>query len=494
MLVSREWDVVVVGAGVGGLVAAIRLAATGLSVCVLEAHDRPGGKAGVVVVDGVEADTGPSVLTLPEVFAEVFAVAGTRLEDELELLRPNPAFRYTFADGLELDLFHALEDTLASVERALGGSARHELARYLASTKAIWEAAAPHFVYAEAPRFSSLLGAGLGSLGGTLGIDAWRSLAGAIRAQVSEPHLQQLLLRYATYNGSDARRAPATLGCIAHVELALGGYGVRGGIHELVRALVRVAKRLGVEFRFGCRVARILAERGRVAGVETAGGEHIGAASLVLNADVQALVDGTIAGVSGARAPLPTSMSAYSGILRARRVTDAPRAAHQVVFPTKYDAEFTSIFDERRTPRDPTVYLCAAEACHARQGWAEHEPVFFMINAPPLAERSAPDPEWTPERMLALLRQKGVAEAADEIVWFRTPTDLARQFPGSRGAIYGAASNGMLAAFQRPPNRSSALRGLYFASGSAHPGGGLPLVALSGRQAARALLDDRRSS
>lgn len=493
-------DVVVVGAGMGGLAAATALAAHGLEVDVLEAGEHPGGKMGIVTVDGVEADTGPSVLTLPPVLDRVLRLAGTRLGDEVELRAPEPSFRYLYPDRVALDVFPDLGRTLASVEAALGPAACDELAAFLTYARGIWEAAAPHFVLGPAPTLASLARGGLASLALLHRIDPLRTMWGALRARVHSPHLRALLARYATYNGSDVRRAPATLHCIAHVELALGGFGVRGGMHQVARALERAAERTGVRLHLGARVERIRLRHGRVEGVETADGRGWRAATVVANADAAHLFATLLPPETRPRR-MPwgePSMSGWTALLRARRRVGAEaRVAHTVLFPRRpYLEEFTDIFDRGRPPAEPTVYLCAQEACHDRRGWAREEPVFVMANAPagpPAADgRGALTPwEELREAVLRRLDEAGLRDPGDELVWERTPAELAARFPGSRGSLYGAASNGPLAAFRRPPNRVTGVRGLYLASGSAHPGGGVPLALLSGLAAARALLEDR---
>jgi phytoene desaturase len=491
-------DVVVVGAGMGGLAAAVALAAHGLEVDVLEAGEHPGGKMGIVTVGGVECDTGPSVLTLPPVLDRVLRLAGTRLGGEVELRAPEPSFRYLYPDGVALDVFPDLGRTLASVEAALGPAARDELAAFLAYARGIWEAAAPHFVLGPAPTLASLARGGLASLALLPRIDPLRTMWGALRARVRSPHLRALLARYATYNGSDVRRAPATLHCIAHVELALGGFGVRGGMHQVARALERAAGRTGARLHLGARVERVRVRHGRVEGVETADGRGWRAGAVVANADAAhlfaALLPPEARPRRGPRGE--PSMSGWTALLRARRRAGAEaRVAHMVLFPRRpYLEEFADVFDRGRPPAEPTVYLCAQEACHDRRGWAREEPVFVMANAPaglPRTEGAPPPWEALREAVLRRLDEAGLRDPGDELVWERTPAELAARFPGSRGSLYGAASNGPLAAFRRPPNRVAGVRGLYLASGSAHPGGGVPLALLSGLAAARALLEDR---
>jgi 1-hydroxycarotenoid 3,4-desaturase len=492
MPAERDAEVLVVGAGVGGLAAALALAARGLPVRVLEAAERPGGKVGIVEVAGVQIETGPSVLTLTEVFAGLFARAGLRLEEMVGLRRLDRGFRYRYADGCVLEVAHDPQQTLAGIRSALGPAAEAELASFLAYSRAIWEAAAPHFVLGPAPTWAAMVGLAARHPRALLAVDPLRSMAAGIDRHVREPHLRMLLRRYATYNGSDPRRAPATLNCIAHVELSLGGYGVQGGIHALVQAMVAAIEARGGIIECGSAVERVLVESGAAVGVVLADGGRRRGRAVLVNADVGWLRD-TIPPEAGRHLPAPAvpSMSGWTGVLRAARQTDRP--PHEVLFPADYDAEFADIFDRDLPPVAPTVYLCAQERCHGTTGWADAEPVFVMANAPaePADQSRAPE-VWAALEAAVEHRARAVGAwcDGDALVWRRTPTQLAADFPGSRGAIYGAASNDRFAAFKRPPNRVSGVPGLYLASGSAHPGGGLPMVALSGLAAADCLGDD----
>ena len=490
-----KWDALVVGAGIGGLSAAVHLAAGGLRVRVLEAADAPGGKAGSVVLDGVRVDTGPSVLTMVDVFEELFRTAGTRLGDEITLLAPEPAFRYIYPDGVTLDIHHRPEKTLESVERALGSGERQQLEAFLVYAARIWNAAAPAFVLDSAPTIGTVLRHGWRAAQILYRIDPLHSMRTAIHKRVGSPHLRSLLARYATYNGSDFRLAPATLNCIAHVELALGGYGVEGGMGALVAALVRVAKRLGAEISCGARVERIEIANGKVNGVVLGDGERIACERVIATADAAQVAAQLLPPdlPHGIVLDGPLSMSGYNAVFRARRRSGAERrVAHTVLFPENYEQEFIDIFEKSRPPRDPTVYLCAQEVCHRIVGWPDHEPLFAMANAPPADETRGGEPAEL-ERLAARLRERckgaGLVDRDDRTLWERTPRDLARLYPFSRGSIYGLASNNRYAAFMRPPNVLKSVPGLYLASGSVHPGGGVPLAALSGRVAARALLN-----
>ena len=437
-------------------------------------------------------ETGPSVLTLPEVFADVFGRAGLRLDDVIGLRRLDPGFRYRYTDGCVIDVAHDPQRTLANIRSALGPAAEAQCAAFLAYSARIWDAAGPNFVQGPAPTWAAMTGLALRRPLALRAIDPLRTMAAGIDRHVREPHLRMLLRRYATYNGSDPRTAPATLNCIAHVELSLGGYGIQGGIRALVRALVAAIEARGGVIECGVGVDRLLTDGDTTSGVALTGGGRRSGRSVVVNADVGWLRNGGMGDAAGrlpaAAAP---SMSGWTAVVRAARRPD--RLPHEVLFPADYDAEFADIVDRDRPPAEPTVYLCAQERCHGVAGWPDAEPVFVMANAPaePVAGPRAPE-VWAAleDAVETRIRAAGLWGEGDALVWRRTPTDLAATFPGSRGAIYGAASNDRFAAFKRPPNRVPGVAGLYLASGSAHPGGGLPMVALSGLAAADCLAAD----
>lgn len=503
-------DVAVIGAGAGGLASALRLAREGLNVHVFERGDRAGGKIGVSSHEGVSFDTGPSLLTMREHIDELFEACGTTASEEISLITHSPGFRYMWPDGARLDVHHELEMTREEVQKSFGSEARGEFDAFLAYSKAIWEAALPNFVESEAPSFGSILKLGVTKLREVRKIDPFRSMLQGISRHVSEPHLRDVMMRYATYNGSNALQAPATLNCIAWVELGLGGHGIAGGMSALPDALARVGERLGVTFHYGKEVCGIEVEGSDgVRAIEVRDGEdrlRVRADQVVVNADV-AHMRGELLGRDvndGLGEAATPSMSGWTGVMRGAASED--RAPHTVLFPERYEGEFEDIFTRDRPPQDPTVYLCDQHLSHARAGWSDGSvPIFVMANAPCEPEQSElshdeQDARWGAyrERILGRLKafekELGLENIREEdFVWERTPAQLAEAFPGSRGAIYGAASNSQTAAFKRPPNRIKAIRGLYLATGSAHPGGGVPLCILSGKMAAQQLLEDRKN-
>lgn len=491
---TSQPETLIIGAGMGGLAGAITARAAGAKVRVYDALSGPGGKVGVASSDdGVEFDTGPSLLTMIDTLDEVFRTAGTSLAQELTLVAPEPLFRYIYADDTTLDVYHDAGHTTDSVRDVYGTNAAKEFEAFLAYSKGIWEAALPNFVQGEAPNYTSALVMGVTKFRQVLKIDPFRSMWEGICKHVSHPHLRMLLARYATYNGSNPYEAPATLNCIAWVEMGLGGWGVKGGMIELAYALERVAKGMGVEFVYDTPVRKLmLGRRQCITGVELEDGLRVDAQRIIVNADATHLLEDLLP--ERTKHDIPSvedrSMSGWTGVMKAAK-DHTRRAAHTVLFPEDYTQEFKDIFEHQRPPQQPTLYLCDQTQSHQRKGWANANPVFVMANAPPQHSQDfgrRQQYDALEDSIQASLIERGFWDDQSKWVWTRRPIDLATQFRGSYGSIYGASSNSQAAAFKRPPNEVKKIPGLFLASGSAHPGGGVPMCIMSGQTAARAMM------
>jgi 1-hydroxycarotenoid 3,4-desaturase len=326
-------------------------------------------------------------------------------------------------------------------------------------------------------------------------IQPFKSLWSVLGEHFTDPRLRQLFGRYATYVGSSPLAAPATLMLVAHVEQD-GVWLLRGGMHALARALASVGESLGVTFRYDAEAARIETSGSAVTGVTLAGGEQLPADRVVFNGDASALGRGLL-GDGAQRATRPVaaprrSLSAVTWCV-AGRPEGFPLDFHNVFFGRDYPAEFHAIFGERVITETPTVYLCAQD----RGPWPAEgetgERLLLLVNAPADGDRSGiSDAQLArlEDRVTGLLARCGLSlELGGADCRVTRPQDFETLFPASGGALYGRASHGPLASFARPPARSR-VKGLYLAGGSAHPGAGVPMAALSGRLAARALLDD----
>ncbi|MDW8395273.1 MAG: phytoene desaturase family protein [Anaerolineae bacterium] len=484
--------VVVVGAGMGGLSAAIALAARGFRVTVYEKLDRPGGKMGEVRLGGFRWDTGPSVITMRFVYEWLFALAGRRLEDYVELLPLEPLTRYFWRDGMVLDATADVAEMQRRIAARFGEDEGQRYRRFVEYTQRLYEVVREPFLFRHKPTFRDLFRLPLVDV---LKIDALRSMHHAVRAHFRSPHLVQLFDRFATYNGSSPYLAPATLNVIAFVEMVQGAWYPRGGVFQLARAFEQLAGSLGVELCYGTAVEQIVVREGRAVGVVLQGGRFVPADAVVCNADYVFARQTLLPSGSALRHLSEPSCSGFV-LLMGVRGQFAQLAHHNVFFGRDYAREFSDIFAYHLPPAEPTIYLCVTSKTdldHAPHGF---ENWFVLVNVPSLLSafswsRHADSYAELVKRCLCewIVQISGKSpEIVVEQQW--TPLDLQRMFGGYLGSIYGFSSNTRLAAFARPGNRDPNIRRLYFAGGSVHPGGGVPLVTLSGMAAARCVAED----
>jgi phytoene desaturase len=451
--------VAVVGAGVGGLAVAARLAALGHAVSVYERAETVGGKLGryerTTPHGTFRFDTGPSLLTLPHVFTDLAAATGGPLcLDPVEL---DPIVRHVFPDGTTLD---------SSRDPDWGDDWR----RLWRRAERVWTASCRDVL--RRPVDSPLALARLAwRLGDLAAVAPGRTLRGLGRTYLRDPRLRMLLDRYATYAGADPRRAPAALVAIPYAELAFGGWYLRGGLATLADALLGRCLDLGVAVHTGTAVTGIDAAGGAVHGVRLGGSVGVSAEVVVSDVDAQALYRDLLPTPRRLARLADRSLGGFVMLLGVRGRTPG-LAHHTVFFPPDYDAEFDAIFGDpgrgvpARPAADPAVFVTVADDPAVRPGG--YESWFVLVNAPPpsrvdwarqgLADAYA-------DMVLAVLADRGL-DARDRLVF--------REIRAPEEPIYGTAGHTLL----RPPNRGP-VRGLFLVGGSTHPGGGLPMVALS---------------
>src|SRR3954449_3494971 len=488
--------VVVVGAGLGGLACAARLAAVGHRVTVCEQAPQVGGKLGVLAKDGFVFDTGPSLLTLPAVYRDLFLATGGPLEPEVPLEPVDPVCVYRFADGTRLKMPNGPRGAIARAwDEALGAGAGADWTAFLSRAGAIWDATRGTFLEAPLDGTRTLL-AQARRLRDLRTVAPWLSLRQLGARYLRHPHQRTFLDRYATYTGSDPRRAPAALATVPYVEQTFGAWYVPGGLRRLGDAVLARAQERGAVVRTGADVAQILLDAAgrRAVGVRLTSGEHLPADVVVANADAAHVYADLLPPRAARRAlaGLPRATPSLSGfvLLLALRGRTPGLAHHTVLFPQDYDDEFDSVFGtgphRRSGPRpvpDPTVYVSAPDDPALRPDDGS-EAWFVLVNAP---RHGAGGVDWDApglretyaDRVVAVLAARGL-DIRDRLLWreVQTPADLERATRSVGGSIYGTSSNGVRAAFLRPANRSR-VDGLFLVGGSSHPGGGMPLVGLS---------------
>ncbi|MFC6020449.1 phytoene desaturase family protein [Plantactinospora solaniradicis] len=485
--------VVVIGAGVGGLAAAARLAALGHEVTVYERSDVVGGKLGRYLRDTpvgtFHFDTGPSLLTLPQVFTELFEATGAKLDEYLDLVPLDPVVRHVFPPtepaGTAVVLDSCAEPAAFATRIAdrFGGEAAADWRRLWHRAERVWNASWRDIL--RSPVDSPLALAKLSwRLPDLTAIAPGRTLRGLGRRHLREPWLRTMLDRYATYTGADPRRAPAALVAIPYAELAFGAWYPRGGLGTLADALLSRCLDLGVVVVTGTTVTGIDAAGGRVHGVRLAGvTAPVPADVVVANADALTVYRDLLPTPGRLTRLTDRSLAGFVLLLGVRG--DSGLAHHNVFFPADYDAEFDAVFGDpgrgvpARPVPDPTVFVSVPDDPLVRP--AGHEAWFVLVNAPRQA-RALDGVDWRrpgladayADRVLDVLAARGV-DVRDRLVFreVRTPADLAGSAAAPGGAIHGTAG-GLL----RTPNRGP-VPGLFLVGGSTHPGGGLPMVALS---------------
>jgi phytoene desaturase len=481
----KENPIIIIGAGIGGLSAAIHLASAGREVVIFEQSAKPGGKMSRLQAAGFTWDRGPSVVTMRHVFDELFASAGRRLENYLTLEPVEPLTRYFYPDGTVLDATRDLPRMLAQIRQIEPREVEGYL-NFLAYAARLHRITGPVFIYDQPPTWRSFLRVPIRDWGR---VDGLRTMDAAICGYVRSPHMRQFLGRFATYVGASPYLAPATLNVIAHVELTEGVWYPRGGVYQIAVALSKLAGELGVRTHFQNRVTNILIENGEICGVELSTGEVIPAKHVISNLDVTT----TRRHLLGEAPTGPEKEVSGSGFILLLGVAHQhPELTHHnIFFSADYAREFQQIFEEGVPPDDPTIYVAITSKTDTGHAPLGCENWFVLVNAPPVG----PNFDWTAQAVAYrdLLLDRLAARGYDLRPHLRyeqvlTPLDLQRETGGWRGALYGASSNNRWAAFRRPHNRAKDVRGLYFAGGSTHPGGGVPMVTLSGKAVAKMVL------
>ena len=500
--------VLVVGAGVAGLAAAADLARRGMRVTVLEQAATPGGKLRQVQAGGAMIDSGPTVFTMRWVFEGLFADAGVQLASRLQLEPLTILARHAWGGGGRLDLFADSERSAQAIGEFSSAAEAKRFLAFCEQARKVYDTLEGPYIRSSRPNAWSLTrDIGLRGTAVLTGLGPFSNLWRALGRHFHDARLQQLFARYATYCGSSPFAAPATLMLVAQVEMQ-GVWAVKGGMIALARALAALAEQQGATIRCHARVAQLCVDEGRVCGVVLADGERLDADAVVFNGDVGALAAGWLGEAArSATAAVPAHSRSLSALTWSMNATTSgfDLVRHNVFFDADYLSEFRDIFGHGRLPSAPTVYVCAQDRTDAginAPGPASPstpdaqlpERLLCLVNAPAIGDIhpiAQPDIEACGDRAFSLLERCGlhVEHAAHNTV-VTSPNEFERLFPATGGALYGRASQGWMSAFARP-DAATAIAGLYVAGGSAHPGPGVPMAALSGRLAAARLMQDR---
>ncbi|MHA6482446.1 phytoene desaturase family protein [Paenibacillus sp. strain BS8-2] len=491
--------IVVVGGGLGGLSAAIRLAADGHQVTVLEKNERAGGKLNVRSGAGYHFDTGPSILTMPWVLEQLFASAGRDVHDYMTFLRVEPQWRTFFEDETSLDVSGDLPAMLEQLKSVSPQDARNFLS-YLSECQNMYEMSNKSF-------YSRSLN-GLGDLRShhtlreLLAMDPMRSMNQTTSKHFRNKQLRQIFDFFIMYIGSSPYAAPAVLSQLIYVQLGLGIYYVEGGMYKIAEGMLRLLSELGVEVLNSSEVEAVLHAGGHATGVKLTNGSVLSTDVVVSNLEAIPAHDTILSDHTRAKESVER-LSKYkptvSGLVLLLGVDQTyDRLLHHNFFFSKNpEKEFDDIFVKGIPTDDPTVYIGVSSKSDPTQAPAGKENLFVLTHVPPLKEGESWEAlkEGYRELVLDKLERMGLQGLRQHIEFEYSfiPDDLRRLYGSNGGSIYGIVTDRKLNGGFKIPSRSSLLSNLYFVGGSTHPGGGVPMVTLSGQLTADLINEDLTS-
>jgi phytoene desaturase len=474
----------VIGAGIGGLAVAIRLAAKGYKVDIFEKNEIPGGKMAFFHHDGYRFDTGPSLFTLPQSISELFAISGQKMADHFDFTGLDEICRYFYDDGMVINGFADPSRFAAELHRKAGEDEAQVLA-YLQESRTIYELTNPVFITKSLHRFKNYYSPEF--LKAYFHLHRLRPFSTLHRINsryFRHENTVRLFDRFATYNGSNPYKTPATLMVIPHLEHNLGAYFPVKGMYDIARSLAELAEKKGVNFHYNSRVDEISVKAGRVEGLRMNGDKLEVYNIIVSDLDIWYLYRHLLKSE-----PFPSKWFRHERSTSAlifywgMQTVSTGLSLHNILFANDYQGEFDCLFNKKTISPDPTVYLFISSKVVRTDAPEGCENWFVMVNTP---ENCGQD--W--EKMIAGARtrieEKILKFTGIEVGRFRKfefildPGGIEEKTASYHGSLYGNSSNSMWAAFQRHPNFSR-IRGLYLAGGSVHPGGGIPLCLSSAK-------------
>ncbi|MCD7973353.1 MAG: phytoene desaturase [Candidatus Azobacteroides sp.] len=472
----------IIGSGIAGLAAAVRMAVKGHEVTVYEKNNYPGGKISELYLKDYRFDTGPSLFTLPELAEELFRLCGEDMADYLPYRRLDVNCKYFFPDGTLFNFYHDKEQLVEEIKDKTWEDPDHFIQR-MQQAKEMYELSAPVFIFSSFQKLSDFNTAPYRKLGRKLfKLDFFRTMHGANRRDFRDSRIVQLFDRYATYNGSSPYRAPATLNMIAHLENNIGSFFPEKGMYAIIHSIYLLALKNEVKFCFGKKVEEIITRNGKATGLVYEGkAEDFDI--VISDSDVRYVANYMIPEHPLRKrlnklAPSSSALVFYWGI----RHTYSRLELHNVLFSDNYKKEFKKIFDEKTLPDDPTIYIFISSKLVKEDAPPGCENWFVMVNAP-----ADDGQDW--EELISRARKNIIAkinktlntaiENYIEAEQIANPQTIEEQTLSVDGALYGPASNSPMSAFLRHPNYLKQINDLYFVGGSAHPGGGIPLCLAS---------------
>lgn len=477
-------SVAVIGSGVGGLASAIRLKNSGYDVTIFEKNSYPGGKLSEVEKDGFRFDAGPSLLTLPELIDELFIISNKNPRDYINFKKLDSSCKYFYEDGTIINAYNDINKFASEIENNTIDT-KKSVFNYLQKSADIYNLTANVFIFKSLHRISNFFNKDV--LNGVLNIgkvDVFRTMNQANKNIFKDPKTIQLFNRYATYNGSNPYKAPATLNVISHLEHNMGAYTSDGGMYSVVKSLTKLSKDIGIKIEYNSNIEKVIIQNNKAKSL-LINGEQKNFDIFVNNMDVINSYKSILKDLSPPKHLLKQEGSSsalifYWGIKGNFFDLDV----HNILFSKDYKKEFSYLFDEHEIYKDPTVYIYISSKFNKNDAPKDHENWFVMINVP---YNSGQD--WD---HLIKTSKKNIINKINKILKINIedhivnenvldPRLIESKTSSYRGSLYGISSNNKYAAFLRHPNFLKNIENLYFCGGSVHPGGGIPLALASAK-------------
>lgn len=474
----------VIGAGIGGIAMATRLAAKGYEVEVFEKNEGPGGKLTEFYKDGYRFDAGPSLFTMPYLVDELFTLFNEDAHQYFQYKKLDELCHYFFEDGTKYITHTNVKQTAGNMAAATNEK-EENIIDFLLESKKLYDLTSDFFIFSSLNDYKKYFSFKfLKNIFQIHRLKMNRTMFDSLHDYFTDSHVIKHFSRYATYNGSDPYRAPATLNVIPNLEYYQGAYLPVNGMFDITKSLVDLGKRHGVNYHFNAEVQSILHDGKKLKGVEVNGEKH-SYNLVVCNGDIHQVYHHLLKDV---RKPnkifeqeLSTSALVFNWGIKSEF---SELGLHNVFFPNDYKLEFDTLFNKKSIADDPSIYIFISSKFVKKDAPDGCENWFTLVNAPTQWGQNW-DELIAQSRINVLSKLERILgkniESLIETESILDPIMIESQTSSFRGALYGNSSNNKLSAFLRHSNKSHQIKNLYFVGGSVHPGGGIPLCLSSAK-------------
>ncbi|TDL34825.1 phytoene desaturase [Jeotgalibacillus sp. S-D1] len=481
--------VVIIGAGLGGLAAGIQLQHEGYHVTIVEKNAHAGGKMMPVKIGDYSFDFGPNTITMPDVFRKVLSNVGESLDDYIEFVRLDHHTKNVFYSG-DSFIQSTSPDAVIKQLADLDPTAAQTYWDYLKEVQRLYKQSEHGFFHRTFQSWLDYLSPSLTKA--FFSVRPLETMNHFHSRYFKNKEILQVFNRYATYIGSSPYKTPATFSMIGYLEMTEGVFTIKGGNPNLAQAFVEVFKKLGGSLHLEQEVSQVIVRDQTAAGVQLASGMEVPADTVIINGDFITATKQLIS--EELRPSLPNkkldsyepSISAFV-ILAGLKKYQQDIHHHQVFFPEDYKREFSDIFEKNQLPEDPTVYIC--HSAYTDRSISKGSNLFILVNAPAVNMKSGEEIDRYKNKIYDRLEKEGIDIRENlEVEKVYTPDSIAHLFHAYKGALYGVSSHKKSDAFLRPRNKSKDIKALYYVGGTTHPGGGSPMVTLSGLNVAKKII------